>query len=216
MMRNDDDILNAYLAELHPLDGLGQYVAEKAKEAGHYHMQLSAAEARFLALLVTLKQPEMVVEFGSFMGFSAISMARAMPGGGKLITWEKNPAFAMQARDHIAKAGLEGVIEVKEGDAKAALVGFTPPLPLEMVFIDADKAAYPDYLDWAEKHLVPGGLLVADNTLLFGHALHHTQPEGVSKAQWEGMRRFNAEVMRRFDACLLPTIEGMVVAIKRP
>ncbi|MBI1275862.1 O-methyltransferase [bacterium] len=215
MMRNDDESLNAYLAMLHPLDEFGRVVAEHAKEAGHYHMQLSAAEARFLALLVKLKQPRMVVEFGCFMGFSAISMARAMPVDGRLITWEKNPNFARQGREHVAQAGLSERVTVMEGDARASLEGFVPPVPLEMVFIDADKAAYPAYLDWAEKHLVPGGLLVGDNTLLFGHAPKTTQPEGVSKAQWEGMRRFNAEVMRRFDGCLLPTIEGMVVALKR-
>lgn len=213
MMRNDDKALNDYLAELHPLDELGELVAAHAREAGHYHMQLSAAEARFLALLVQLKQPRMVVEFGCFMGFSAISMARAMPQDGRLITWEKNPDFARQAREHIAQAGLSDRVTVSEGDARARLEEFVPPMPLEMVFIDADKAAYPYYLDWAERYLSPGGLLVADNTLLFGHAPEEAQPEGVSRAQWEGMRRFNKK-LSDMGGVLLPTIEGMSLWIQ--
>ena len=83
---------------------------------------------------------------------------------------------------------------------------------VDMVFIDAEKTGYPDYLEWAEQKLPAGGLLVADNTFLFD-TVYMEAPEGEAK-MWLAMRQFNAALAERFEAIILPTAEGLSIALK--
>jgi predicted O-methyltransferase YrrM len=91
--------------------------------------------------------------------------------------------------------------------------------PYDMVFIDADKPGYPEYLDWAEEYVRKGGLIVGDNTLLFGHVWSESAPQGAgapSRTAWNAMREFNRRLAdpAKYHSVLIPTEEGMTVAIK--
>ena len=91
--------------------------------------------------------------------------------------------------------------------------------PFDMVFIDADKLNYAKYLDWAEANVRQCGLIVGDNTLLFGHVWSETPPtsnDAPSKTAWEAMREFNARLAdpNKYHSVLIPTLEGMTIAVK--
>ena len=125
---------------------------------------------RLLELLVFLVQPSLVVEIGTYSGYSALSMARALPPGGRLITLEADPERATFARRHVERHGR---ISVREGDALESLAALDGPF--DLVFIDANKDGYVDYYEAALPKLSPRGLIVADNTLA------HERQEGIAK-----------------------------------
>jgi caffeoyl-CoA O-methyltransferase len=132
---------------------------------------------RLLEFLVWARQPQLVLEIGTYSGYSALSMARALPPGGRLITLESDPERAAFARRHIERHGR---IAVREGDALEGIASLDGPF--DMVFIDADKDGYVDYYEAVLPKLAPRGLIVADNTL--GHE------------SMEGIARFNEHVAR--------------------
>ncbi|HEV3001577.1 MAG TPA: O-methyltransferase [Solirubrobacteraceae bacterium] len=117
---------------------------------------------RLLEFLVWALRPRLVLEIGTYSGYSALSMGLALPPGGRIITLESDPERAAFARRHVERHGR---ISVREGDALETIA--TLDGPFDMVFIDADKARYVDYYDAVLGKLAPRGLIVADNTL--GH-----------------------------------------------
>ena len=140
-----------YLAELE---------AETRASTDRPEMLSGAVNGRLLETLVYLIQPRLILEIGTFTGYSALSMARALPPNGRIITLESDPAHAMFARRHIEQHGR---IAVREGPALESIAALDGPF--DMVFIDADKDAYVDYYEAVLPKLAPRGLIVADNTL---------------------------------------------------
>ncbi|MGD8858486.1 MAG: O-methyltransferase [Myxococcales bacterium] len=171
-------------------------------------IQVSPSEGRLLELLLRLASARRVVEVGTLAGYSAIRMARALPDGGRLYTLESDPRHARVARDNLRSAGLDDRVEVRQGPAIESLGGLEREGPFDVVFLDADKGGYPDYGRWAERHLRPGGLLLADNAYLFGNLM-----KGSEEAR--AMRRFHEQTAAAFDSVCVPTPDGLVVAIKR-
>jgi predicted O-methyltransferase YrrM len=143
---------------------------EAAQRAGLPPISVSPAQGKLLYLLAKTLGARRVLEIGTLGGYSAIWMARALPKDGHLVSLEYNPRHAEVASANIARAGLVGVVEIRVGAAAETL----PKLAAEsnelfdMVFIDADKGGYPDYLDWALELTRPGGLIVADNVVRGG------------------------------------------------
>lgn len=183
-------------------------------------IQIGPEEGKILQLLIRLHKAHTVVEIGTLGGYSAIWMARALPAKGHLHTVEHESAHAELARGFIKKAGLSDKVTVWEGKAQDVLGRIADmTAQVDVVFIDADKINYPHYLDWAEAHLKPGGLLIADNTLLFGTVCADTAPtEGIVRpTTWQAMRDFNARLAdsTHFDAVMLPTAEGLSIAIRK-
>jgi predicted O-methyltransferase YrrM len=141
-----------------------------AQRAGLPPISVSPAAGKFLYLLAKLLGARRILEIGTLGGYSAIWMARALPADGHLVSLEYNPRHAEVASGNIARAGLVGTIEIRVGAAadtlpKLAAEGVEP---FDMVFIDADKGGYPDYLDWALELTRPGSLIVADNVVRGG------------------------------------------------
>jgi caffeoyl-CoA O-methyltransferase len=125
-------------------------------------MLTGAVEGRLLEFLVFLQQPKLVLEIGTYSGYSALSMARALPSDGRIITLELDPERAAFARRHTDRHGR---ISVRQGPALETIA--TLDGPFDLVFIDADKDGYVDYYEAVLPKLAPRGLIVADNTL--GH-----------------------------------------------
>lgn len=183
-------------------------------------IQVGAEEGKILQLLIRLHKAHTVVEIGTLGGYSAIWMARALPAKGHLHTVEHDSEHAQLARGFIKKAGLADKVTVWEGKAHDVLGRIAEMTPqVDVVFIDADKISYPHYLNWAEAHLKPGGLLIADNTLLFGTVYADAPPEQgtVRPTTWQAMRDFNARLAdsKHFDAVMLPTAEGLSIAVRK-
>jgi len=176
-------------------------------------MQLGPEEGKILQILIKLANVKTVIEIGTYVGYSTIWIARALPENGHVTAIEKNADSAAQAQANFKNAGLDQKITLKQGEAHTILANLN--IQPDMVFIDADKGGYMDYLHWADTNLRPGGLLVADNTFLFGSVYEDSPPENISKNSWKVMRAFNQNVAKNYDSIMLPTEEGMVVARKR-
>ncbi len=154
---------------------LDRLFAETHEQLELPQMLTGPVEGRFLEFLVWMLQPKLVLEIGTYSGYSALSMARALPATGRIITCESNPEHALFARRHIERHGR---ISVREGDALETIASLEGPF--DLVFVDANKDGYVDYYEAVLPKLAPRGLIVADNTL--GHERH------------EGIARFNDHV----------------------
>lgn len=178
-------------------------------------LQMSAYEGAMVAWLLRLHGARRVVEIGSFVGVSALWLASALPEDGKLTTLERDAAYAAHARETLALAG-EKRAGIVEGDALAYLQQSTETF--DAVFIDGEKRTYPDMLEAALPKLRAGALIIADNTLLFGAVLGTVPAARVSAAALAAMERFHTILAdkARFDTIILPTTEGLTVALYRP
>ncbi|QJC27522.1 protein-L-isoaspartate O-methyltransferase [Anaplasma platys] len=179
--------------------------------------QLGIVEGRFLQLLVGVSMVKTIVEVGTCMGFSALCMAKALPEDGHIYTIERDLENATKARKNVENCQLDKKVTVIHGDAREELKTLEHLTPFDMMFIDANKASYCDYLTWASKNIRKGGLIVADNALLFG-AVFEERPHGrVTKSAHAAMVAFNKELSNeaKYLSSLLPTNEGLLVAIKR-
>ena len=159
-------------------------------------MLTGAVEGRLLETLVWIAKPRLVVELGTYSGYSAQFMARALPPGGRLITCELSPAHAAFARRRFD----DPRIELREGPGLDTLA--TIDEPIDLAFVDADKPGYIGYYEALVPKLSERGLIAADNTLHGGGAL-----EG------DVMHDFNEHVMAdpRTVCVLLPVRDGVTL-----
>ena len=157
--------------------------------AGLPPIQVSPNQGKLLFLLAQVQAARNILEIGTLGGYSTVWLARALPGNGRLITLELDEKFAAVARANIARAGLADVVELRLGRALETL----PQLaaegrgPFDLIFIDADKATYPDYFKWALKLSRRGSLIIADNIVRKGAVADAAN----SDANVQGVRRFN-------------------------
>lgn len=205
-----------YIRKLYaPQDALLTAI-DKTLEQRQMAIQVGPEEGKFLQLLIGLHGVKTVVEVGTLAGYSAIWMARALPESGHIHCIEKDATHAAIAREFFALSEVQDKITLHEGDARKKLSDLTLMAPFDMIFIDADKIHYNEYLDWAEDNVRQGGLIVADNTLLFGMVSNDTPPDDIAPTTWQNMRRFNERLAdsERYFSIMLPTQEGMTVAVK--
>jgi len=145
--------------------------ALKANAAGGLRpIDVSAAQGKFLHLLVRMSGARRILEVGTLGGYSTIWMARALPADGTIVTLEYEPHHAEVARANIERAGYSDRIDVRVGAAAETLPALAAeqPAPFDFVFIDADKPNNTTYLDWAIKLGRPGTVIVLDNVVRDG------------------------------------------------
>jgi len=183
------DAVDRYFVDLFGLDDpVLEETLRSSLAAGLPEIQVSALQGRLLQLLAQLQGARQILEIGTLGGYSSIWLARALPSGGRLITLELEPRHAEVARANIERAGLTERVEVRVGRAVDRLAQLVAEGvgPFDLVFIDADKESYPEYLTWALRLSRPGTLLVADNVIRNGTIVdaHHPDP------RVQGVRRF--------------------------
>ena len=127
-------------------------------------------QGKLLQVLAQLAGARYILEIGTLGGYSTIWLARALPGGGRLITLEFNPKHAEIARSNIARAGLAQVVDIRVGAALDTLPKLAKEIsePFDLIFIDADKPNNSEYLRWALKLSHPGSLIIVDNVVRDG------------------------------------------------
>jgi predicted O-methyltransferase YrrM len=162
-----DDYFNGALA---PPDPVLEAALAFSEAAGLPPIAVAANQGKFLMLLAQTLGARRILEIGTLGGYSTIWLARALPADGRLISLELDPRHAEVARANIRRAGLEGVAEVRTGRALDSLPTLAAENigPFDLVFIDADKPANPDYFDWALQLTRPGSLIVVDNVVRRG------------------------------------------------
>lgn len=191
---------------------------ESTVAAGLPQIQVSAVLGRFLQLQARAIGARRILEIGTLAGYSAIWLARALPPDGRLISLELDPRHAEVARSNLARAGLDGVADVRVGPALASLAALADEGtdPFDLVFIDADKEAYPDYLEWSIGLAHPGTLIIADNVVRGGQIVDASSAD----SRVQGIRRFNEQLAadRRLLAGIVQTVgskghDGMAIAL---
>lgn len=208
----------SYIKELYAFeDDLLLKVQKSIADNNLRPINLGAEEAKIIQILLKLHNSKTVVEVGTLAGYSAIWIARALPDGGKVYTFEKDENCAAIARNNILKTDIEKKIEIIVGDAHERLLEFRTKGPFDAMFIDAEKGGYCKYLDWAEKYIRSGGLIIADNTFMFGQVYDDDTPEKRYENEVPVMKEFNIRLAdkNKYNSVILPTIEGLSIAIKK-
>jgi predicted O-methyltransferase YrrM len=169
---------------------------------------------RFLASLCRAADPR-VLEVGTAIGYSALHMAEQLEAG-HLVTLERDPARAAQARELLDRAGAGERVEIVEGDANDTLGGLQGPF--DLVFLDATKGEYRDYLEAAEPLCSERCLLAVDNLLMSGEVgLSAAESGRWGEESLAAARRFNSELLvsERWLGSVLPIGDGVGFAARR-
>jgi len=171
-----------------------------AEREGIPQIQVPVELGRLLQMLIVQTGATRVLEIGTLFGYSSILMARALPSGGRIVSLEVSPKHASVARRNIDGAGFAGKVEIRQGPALESLAAMTGET-FDLIFIDADKVAYPQYLDHALKLSHEGTVIVADNVWRRGE---------VAEAE---PREDDAREMARFNRAFLgsPRLLGTII-----
>ena len=172
-------------------------------------MLTGEVEGRFLEFLVFLAQPRRVLEIGTYSGYSALSMARALPPQGRIVSCELDPERVAFAERHIAAAGFSDRIEVRQGPALNTIDALDGPF--DLVFIDADKEGYLDYYEAVLPKLSDRGLIVVDNVLWSGRVA--APPSDDDTDATRALRVFNDHVAadERVVSVMLSVRDGVTL-----
>ena len=179
-------------------------------------------QGRVLSMLSQMIQPRRILELGTFTGYSALCLAEGLREDGKLITIEHNDEMEDSIRRNLALSPLGEKIELKIGEAKEILKQFGYEIAnqsnengekhekFDLVFIDADKKEYCDYLDLVLPLMHDGGWILADNTLWDGHIV---DPAYDKDKQTISLRDFNDKVMadEHLEKVILPLRDGLTI-----
>jgi caffeoyl-CoA O-methyltransferase len=179
--------------------------AETREKTTAPQMMVGQLEGRFLAVLVRTLRARRVLELGTFTGYSSISMALALPTGGRVITCDVNEETTAIAQRYAEEAGVIDRIDYRLGPALETIA--TLDGPFELVFIDADKPNYVNYYEATLPLLADGGLMVVDNTLWSGRIVDPEDQDETTKA----IRSLNDRVLEdtRVENVLLTVRDGM-------
>ncbi len=143
------------------------FLAAMEASARERHIPIIRPEtAALLRFLVALAQPRRILEIGTAIGYSTATMAQCQPQGGCIDTIELDGGRVEEAESNFHKLGLTAGIHVLHGDARDILPCLSTPY--DLVFVDAAKGQYPEYLEPCLRLVRPGGILVADNVLFMG------------------------------------------------
>ena len=176
-------------------------------------MQIGAVQGAFMTMLARLLRPRFAVEVGSFTGYSALAVAKAMPSDGRLLCCDVSDEWTAIAREHWERAGVSDRIDLRIGPAIDTLRNLPAEPGIDMAFIDADKASYTAYYEELAPRLSERGVILADNTLWSGRVAdpEHSGPET------DALRAFNAHVLadERVEVSLLPVGDGLSMIAAR-
>ncbi len=210
LTRIDDYIQNLFA----PQDEALEAAVRESQRAGLPEINVSPSEGKLLQLLAEISGARRILEIGTLGGYSAINLARGMAEDGALISLEIDEHHAEVARRNVERARLGERVEIRVGDARELLAGLAERNegPFDLVFIDADKEGYPEYLEWALRLSRPGSLILGDNTIWGGTII---DPQDDST---RAIHEFNERLARdpRLSAVILPLIrervDGLAIA----
>jgi len=167
-----------------------RFALAAAREAGLPEIQISPVQGKLLQVLAAACNARAILEIGALGGYSGIWLARALPPGGRLITLDLNPEHAAVVQKSFARAGVSDRAEIRVGKALDLLPALVGEAPFDLIFIDADKQPYPQYLEWALRLSRPGSIIVADNSVRRGFQFPTAQDENTA-----GIIEYNRQIV---------------------
>lgn len=185
----------------------------RVETGGASNMQVSSAQGALLTILTRTAGTKKALEIGTFTGYSSLCIARGLADGGSLLCLDVSEEWTAIARDAWKEAAVDDRIELKIAPALETLGGLPQDASYDLVFIDADKENYPNYVDAVLPLLRQGGLLLVDNTLWSGDVVRPAEPGSTTAV----IQAFNDKLAAddRFESYILPISDGMTVAVKR-
>jgi predicted O-methyltransferase YrrM len=180
------------------------------------NFQISAEQGQFMALLMHMIGARRTIEIGVYTGYSALSVALALPAEGRVIACDINEEWTALGRRYWREAGVDQKIDLRLGPALATLDGLIANGQrgqFDFVFIDADKTNYANYYERALMLLRPGGLIGVDNVLWSGRVIDPTFDDPDTRA----IRAFNEQIKNddRVWLSMLPVRDGLTLACKK-
>lgn len=173
-----------------PPDPAQAALREETSQLAAAGMRLNHESALLLQLIVTAQRPQFCVEVGTFTGYSSLTVARALPPGGRLLCCDVSEEWTDVARRHWAASGVDDRVELRLGPAIDTLRALPRDPPVDFVVIDADKVGYVDYYEELVPRLSAHGLMAVDNTMWTGRVLDSSDATEDTVA----LRRFNDHV----------------------
>ncbi|HLF28799.1 MAG TPA: O-methyltransferase [Anaerolineae bacterium] len=210
--------IDQYIEQLFiPRDAALEQGLKDAERAGLPSINVSANEGKLLYLITKLAGATRVLEIGTLGGYSTTWLARALPANGRVVTLELEPKHAEVARKNLDRAGVGDRVAIRVGRAVDTLRAMADrgEAPFDVIFIDADKDAYVEYLNLSLQLSRPGTVILADNVIRNGAVLQ-AQPAERSARE---VREYNAALAAqpRLDSLILPIIrdnlDGLSISI---
>ena len=207
------DAVHEYLAGSRPEPD--PVLTEMEEHGRHDRIPIVVPETgRLLQVLALARGARRVVEVGTAIGVSTLYMARALPAGGTVVSFEIDETRYNAARGYLERAGVLDRIDLRLQDAREGLADLSGPF--DMAFIDGVKTQYGDYFDALLPLLGPGAVLAVDNVLMSGAVA-----EGRSDGRWDdeqiaNARAFNERLLsdQRFTATITPVGDGVLIAVR--
>jgi predicted O-methyltransferase YrrM len=212
--------IDAYIGELFtPADPVLTANLADSSAGGLPAIQVSPNQGRLLYLLAKLSGARRVLEIGTLGGYSTTWLARALPPDGVLISLERDPHHAAVARRNLDRAELPVSVEIRVGPAAESLRELvrSGSAPFDLIFVDADKTGYVEYLEYSLQLSRPGTVILADNVIRHGAVIEAEPPDPLD----HGAKAYNQAIAAhpRLESLIVPIvrrrIDGMAISIVR-
>jgi len=208
------DLLDYIYDHTQPLHPVQKDILNHNKTLGDFQrMQISEAQGHFLQLIIKINNVKNCLEIGTFTGFSSLTMALALPNGGKITTLDHDKKIVLVARNFFKKGNLENKIETVISPALETLEKFSQEgKKFDLVFIDADKGNYKNYYELCLNLINEKALIIFDNVLWHGDVFK----KNVTDKQTNIMREFNKYIKddNRVEKVILPLGDGLTICRK--
>jgi len=208
------DLLDYIYEHTQPLHPVQKDILNHNKTLGDIQrMQISEAQGHFLQLIIKISNVKNCLEIGTFTGFSSLTMALALPNGGKLTTLDHDKKIVHVAKNFFKKGNLDNKIEIVISPALETLKRFSQEgKKFDLIFIDADKGNYKNYYELSLNLINEKALIIFDNVLWHGEVFK----KNVTDEQTIIMREFNKYIKddNRVEKIILPLGDGLTICRK--
>lgn len=192
------------------------FLQELESYAKENHVPIIQPEvAKLIGVMGQILKPKKILEIGTAIGYSAILMSGFLQSGGTITTIERYSKMIEEAKKNIERANLSKVIQVLEGDAEEILPSLSEEY--DLIFIDAAKGQYLEFLNSCMKLLRPGGLLISDNILYKGMIATDSLVVRRKKTIVKRMRDYLKYICsyEQFETSIVPIGDGVALSYKR-
>jgi predicted O-methyltransferase YrrM len=175
-------------------------------------ISISPEQARFIQFILKSINAKYVLEIGTLAGYSAITMAKALPDDGKVITIELEKKHYEFAKLKIEEAGLSNKIEIINQKALDFLKDFQPAHNFDFIFLDADKSNYYKYVNLIDRYVRSGGIISADNAFAFGFVTQSAPERNPNDVK--SIKSFNDFMRQKYFSTIAPVGDGLLLSLK--